>query len=264
MGSAQPQAPRAGAPLRATFRPVRFARASDAVVRQVKALIFDGQLAPGDQLAPEKALARQFRLSRATVRDALRVLESQGLVEIRVGARGGVFVARPSTRPVSEALTNLLRLRRTTVAQLVEARLLVEPEVAALAARRATAADLRAMAGAIARARAGLAARQADFIPHSVAFHLALAEAAKNPVLLSTVNSFRALFHEAVARLLPDDEMAERAVVDHQEILTAVAARDSERARRLMHEHLRYFARRVRTMRARRGRPTRWRTRPPH
>ena len=217
---------------RIAFRPVRVVRASDGVVQQVKALIFGGKLAPGNQLPSEKDLAKQFGLSRVTIRDALRVLESQGLIEIRVGARGGAFVARPNSRPVTESLTNMLRLQRTTIRQLGEARLVVEPQVAALAAHRATARDVRAMAQAIANARAGLAARDPYFIPHSVAFHIALAEAAKNQVLLSAVSSFRTLFHEAVAQMLPANDMA----------------------RRLMHTHLLYFAERVSKIRTlRRG-----------
>jgi GntR family transcriptional repressor for pyruvate dehydrogenase complex len=229
------------------FRPVRVSRASDEVVQQIKAHIFDGRLAPGDQLPSERDLAEQFGLSRLTIRDALRVLESQGLVEIKVGARGGVFVARPRPERVSEMLANLLRLEVTTVDELVEARMVVETHVAALAADRASPEDLDAMEQAIARARAGRQAGDPNFIPHSMAFHLALADAAKNQVLRFTVTSFRTLFHEALAPLLPADDMAAKAIVDHQELLNAVRARDPERARQLMHDHLLYFAARVRS-----------------
>jgi DNA-binding FadR family transcriptional regulator len=227
-----------------TFRPVRLTRASDEVVQQIKALIFSGRLAPGDQLPSEKDLTEQFRLSRITVRDALRVLESAGLIEIRVGARGGAFVATPSAERVSDSLTNLLRLQQITLQELIEARLVVEPQVASLAARRATTADIAAMAQAIAHARAGRQVGDPRFMPHSVAFHLALAVAAKNQVLLSTVNSIRTPFHEALAAL-PADDMAERAIADHQQILDAITAHDGERAQRVMHDHIAYFAKRV-------------------
>jgi DNA-binding FadR family transcriptional regulator len=227
-----------------TFRPVRLARASDEVVQQIKALIFGGRLAPGDQLPSEKDLTEQFGLSRITVRDAMRVLESAGLIEIRVGARGGAFVARPSAERVSDSLTNLLRLQQITLQELIEARLVVEPQVAFLAAKRATTADVAAMAQAIAHARAGRQVGDPRFMPHSVAFHLALAGAAKNQVLLSTVNSIRTPFHEALAAL-PADDMAERAIADHQHILDAITAHDGERAQRVMHDHIAYFAKRV-------------------
>lgn len=237
----------------AMFRPVRVIRASEEIVQQVKARIFGGRLTPGDPLPSEKDLAEQFGLSRVTVRDALRVLESQGLIEIKVGARGGTFVARPSMQPVSESLANMLRLHRATIQDLVEARLLVEPHVAALAAQRATAGDVRAMEQAVADARTARTGGDPFFIPHSVAFHIALAEAAKNPVLLYAVDSFRTLFHEALTTLLPADDMARRAIGDHQSILEAIKVRDPERAQRLMHAHLAYFAHRVGRARPARG-----------
>ncbi|HTD47135.1 MAG TPA: GntR family transcriptional regulator, partial [bacterium] len=137
----------------AGFRPVRLTRASDEVVRQIKARIFGSRLPPGAQLPSEKDLAEQFGLSRITIRDALRVLESEGLIDIKVGARGGAFVSRPSARRVSESLTNLLRLRQITIQELTEARLAVEPSVASLAAQRATAEDIAAMEQAVAGAR---------------------------------------------------------------------------------------------------------------
>ncbi len=240
-----------------TFRPVRVARASDEVVQQIKARIFAGGLATGDQLPSEKDLAEQFGLSRITIRDALRVLESEGLIEIKVGARGGAFVARPTTQRVSESLTTLLRLQQITIQELIEARLAVEPHVAALASQRATGDDIAVMERAVESARAGRAAGDPRFMPHSVAFHIGLAEAAKNQVLLFTVNSFRTPFHEALATL-PADDMAERAIADHQQILDAIKARDGERARLVMHEHIAYFAKRVLNTHARQGKNARW------
>jgi GntR family transcriptional regulator, transcriptional repressor for pyruvate dehydrogenase complex len=227
------------------FQPIRATRASDGIVRQIKESIFAGALKPGHSLSSEKALAGEFQVSRVTVRDALRILESQGLVHIKVGAGGGAFVAAPSTAPVSESLTNMLRLKQATLRDLVEARILVEPQVAAMAAERATPADLQAMEDAIEAARQTRASRDPYFIPSSVAFHLALAEAAKNSVLVFAVNSFRALFHEALEALLPAQDMADRAIGDHRRILDAIRARDPERARSLMRDHISYFAARA-------------------
>ncbi len=230
------------------FRPVRVTRASEEVVRQIKALIFSGELSPGDQLPSENELADHFGLSRTTVRDALRVLETQGLIEIKVGAGGGAFVAQPGTGPVLESLTNMLRLQQVTIPELVEARQVVETNIAVLAAQRATDEDIRAMEEAVAAARAGRAAGDPYFMPHSVSFHMALAKAAKNQVLLLTVNSIRSLFYEVLERLLPADDMAQRAIEDHQKILDAVKERDAEQARQLMQEHILYFKERVKQL----------------
>lgn len=215
------------------------------VVEHIKGLVLAGQLRSGQRLLSEKELARQFGLSRATIRDALRVLESEGFVRIKVGARGGVFVSVPGPQHVTASLANLLRVNQASLRALAEARLLLEPEVAALAARRARPKDLEAMGQAVEQAREARKRKDPYFIPDSVRFHTALAEATRNPVLVSALASFRTLFHEALARLLPDDGMAARAVEDHQAILEAVAARDPERARSLMREHLAYFSRRV-------------------
>ncbi len=222
------------------------ARASQDIVEQIKANIFAGKLAPGDRLPSEKELGEQFDLSRITVRDALRVLESKGLITIKVGARGGAFVANPNPTTANEIVTDLLRLQRTSTKELVEARLIIETSIVTLAAKRATPQDIAAMEQAIAAARVARASGDPHFTPHSVSFHVALAKAAKNQVLLFTVNSFRTAFYDTLERLLPDDSMAERAIQDHQKILGALAAHDADRARAVMRKHLAYFERRAR------------------
>jgi GntR family transcriptional repressor for pyruvate dehydrogenase complex len=232
--------------------PPRPARASDAVVQHIKGMVLAGHLRAGQRLPSEKELARQFGLSRVTIRDALRVLEAEGFVRIKLGARGGVFVSVPGPQQVTASLANLLRVNRASLRALAEARLLLEPEVAALAAQRARPRDLRAMRRAVEEARQARQRKDPYFIPYSVRFHTALAEASGNPVLVCALASFRALFHEVLARLLPDDGMAARAVEDHQAILDAVASRDPDRARALMREHLAYFAQRVERLARRR------------
>ena len=227
------------------FRAVRAARASHDIVLQIRAHIFAGNLVPGDRLPSEKELCEQFGLSRITVRDALRVLESQGLISIKVGAGGGAFVADPNGASASDILTDLLRLQRATTKELVEARLVIETSLVTFAAQRATRADLDAMQKAIAGARAGRDSGDPHFTPHSVQFHIALAKASKNQVLFFTVNSFRSLFYDTLERLLPDDRMAQRAIDDHQKILDAIAAHDADRAVQVMRDHLSYFEKRT-------------------
>jgi GntR family transcriptional repressor for pyruvate dehydrogenase complex len=227
------------------FQTVRLPRASSEIVQQVEASIAQGKLAPGDRLPSVKELTEQFGLSRTAVRDALRILESQGLVSVKVGASGGVFVASPSTQPLSQVLTNMLRLQGITIPELVEARLVVETGIVTFAAERATAEDILAMQLAIDGARATRAARESRFTLHSIAFHVALAQAAKSRGLLFTVNALRTPFHETLDKLLPDDDMALRAIHDHQALLDAIIARDSERARDVMQSHISYFEKRT-------------------
>ena len=223
------------------FHPIRTSRASEDIVHQIKSLVFAGDLAPGDHLPSEMDLTEKFGVSRTTVRDALRVLESQGFIDIKVGAGGGAFVAKPSSELVSDSLSNMLRMQKTSIKELVEARIVVETAIVALAAKRATAADFKNIEQAITNARAGQLANDPHFTPHSVEFHVALAQAAKNLVLLFTVNSFRALFYDVLDKLLPAPDMQQRAIDDHQKILDAIKARDADKAQQIMRTHLSYF-----------------------
>ncbi|MFQ5613354.1 MAG: FadR/GntR family transcriptional regulator [Anaerolineae bacterium] len=231
------------------FRKVRVGRASEDVVAQIEQVILSGQLSPGDRLPSERELAEQFGLSRMTIRDALRVLESTGYVEIKVGAGGGAFVREPNFDPLSNSLSSMLRFKKATILELAEARKIVETATAELAAKRATAEDLEALRQAVETARQSFETGDSLYTPqHSVDFHAALAKAAKNYVLDLTVNSFRTLFYRVLEELLPTSDMAERAIRDHWAIYQAIEAGDGERARQLMTEHLNYFENKVRAL----------------
>jgi len=127
------------------FQQVRVSRASEEVVDQIKEAIYSRQLLPGDRLPSERELSEQFGLSRMTIRDALRVLESTGLVEIKVGASGGAYVREPNLEMLSDSLSSFLRLKKTTLLELTEARKIIETATAELAAQRATEEDLKAV-----------------------------------------------------------------------------------------------------------------------
>jgi GntR family transcriptional repressor for pyruvate dehydrogenase complex len=125
------------------FSPVSSGRVSGEIVEQVKAAIRDGRLAPGDQLPPERNLTKQLGVSRVSVRDALRMLEAHGLVEVRVGARGGAFVTAPAPKLVGEGIGDMLTLAAVSPADLTEARMVFELGILELACERATEDDLR-------------------------------------------------------------------------------------------------------------------------
>ncbi len=230
------------------FRKVRVGRASEEVVEQVQQAIFSGQLSPGDRLPSERELAEQFGLSRMTIRDALRLLESGGLIEIKVGASGGAFVREPNFDSLSNSISSMLKFKKATVLELAEARKVIETATAELAAQRATAEDLQTLRRAVETARQALDSGDPYYMPHSVEFHVALARAAQNYVLYLTVNSFRTLFFNVLKQLLPTSDMAERAVKDHWAIYQAIEARNPAQARQLMAEHLAYFENKVRAL----------------
>lgn len=227
------------------FTRVRVGRVSEEVVKQVQEAIFSGELEPGDRLPPERELAEQFGLSRMSVRDALRTLESSGLIEIKVGSSGGAFVREPNFDPLRETLSSMLRLKKANILELVETRKIVETAIAELAAERATEEDLRAMREAIEAARRALESGDPNYGPHSVSFHAALAQAGKNHVLNLTVRSFRVFFADVLEKLLATEDMARRAIADHWELYKAIESHDRQLARQLMSEHLSYFETKV-------------------
>lgn len=230
------------------FTRVRVGRVSEEVVKQVQEAIFSGELGPGDRLPPERELAEQFGLSRMSVRDALRTLESSGLVEIKVGSSGGTFIREPNFDPLRESLSSILRSKKANILELVETRKIVETAIVELAAQRATEEDLLAMREAIEAAQRSLEAGDPNYGPHSVNFHAALARAGKNHVLNLTVRSFRAFFSDVLEKLLPTEDMARRAIADHWELYRAIESHDGQRARQIMSEHLSYFENKVKSL----------------
>src|SRR2546427_6289572 len=123
--------------------PIKSTRIYEEIVRQIKAMIAEGRLKSGDQLPPERDLAEKFLVSRTSVREALRALESLGLIEIRPGE--GTFVREVSIESLIQPLALVMVSQREAIGELFEARRLLEPALAALAARRATPEELQEM-----------------------------------------------------------------------------------------------------------------------
>jgi DNA-binding FadR family transcriptional regulator len=227
------------------FTPVRAVRASETIIGQIEDRIFRRELLPGDHLPPERELARQFGVSRITIRDALRSLESRGFIFVRVGAGGGAIISEPTIEAVGETLYDMLRRHQITLSELIEARNSVEPAIAEIAARNATPEDIDALWQTLAQAEKDLGSK--PFMPSSIAFHVALATASHNTVLASTIYALRTTFYAALAELRqPVTEMPQVAIHEHQEIIRAIQARDGALARQLMYDHLRYFESHVR------------------
>src|SRR2546425_4922203 len=165
---------------RLMFTSVRTPRVYEHIVAQIEHAIFAGGYRCGDRLPPERELVRQFHASRVAVREALRTLEHRGLVEVRHGASGGHFVRQVDGELLRRDFTTLLRLGPVALAQLTEARLLIEPEVARLAAIRCTEGDVGTLRTAVEeRAAVVMAGRPPR--PLDLVFHRAVAAAARNP-----------------------------------------------------------------------------------
>ena len=183
-------------------------------------------------------MVRQFESSRVTVREAVRSLEMAGLVSVKRGHGGGVFVADMDLRPLTESFSTLLRVRKVTVAHLTEVRLLLEPHLAALAARRVTPEELARLKDVLDEQAGAVESGQ---LPHAydLRFHRLVAEASGNPVLHAMMNSVADLLvGEVVSRLELSVAINRDILHFHQRIYRALGRRDAERAQELMAQHV--------------------------
>lgn len=217
------------------FRPSRGRTLSSQIVTYVRSALFAGELRPGDFLGSEAELSKQFGVSRMSVRDALRSLEAMGIVDIRTGSKGGATVSEGSSDRFADALAIQLVLIGVSRDDVLQAREGIERIAAMLAARNATERDIRNL-----RALLDDAKRKLDD-PDATSslgeeFHIAVAEASKNDVLLSQLQAFRDVLWAPGVR--PNHALACRIHEVHSRILGFIEARDEERAGARMAEHV--------------------------
>lgn len=206
-----------------------------ATFERLVKLILSGQWPEGARIPPERELCQQLGIARASLREAMKALELIGVLESRVG--DGTFVCARSeflSRPLLWAITgtDLNELR-----DMVEARRLIEEDIAGLAAERASADEVRKIAAAVEDLRAALADPDAC-LAADLRFHIAIAEAAHNQVLLNSVQLLRNLMKQSIRFKLQVPGAAARVLEQHEEILLAIQMRDAERARGAMSSHL--------------------------
>jgi GntR family transcriptional regulator, transcriptional repressor for pyruvate dehydrogenase complex len=194
-------------------------------------------LRPGDRLATEAEMIAEYEVGRATVREALRMLEAQGLIEVRVGAGGGPFVARPDPHGLARILSLQLRMSDATLREVLDARLVVEPALAGQAARRRRdghVAALRANQRELEAAPRG----SAGFLRANEEFHALIADASGNRPLAALWSALAAIAdgHEAGVRypLAAFGAM----IAAHRKITEAIAAGDADEAIRATTVHL--------------------------
>ncbi|HEX7162617.1 MAG TPA: FCD domain-containing protein [Trebonia sp.] len=192
---------------------------------------------PGDRLPTEAEMVADYVVGRATLREALRVLEAQGVVEVRVGAGGGAFVARPDTGRLARMLSLLLRMSDVTLREVLDARLIIEPALAGQAAGRRNdghVTAVRANQAAIEKAPRG----GAEFHRLNQEFHTLLADASQNRPLAALWSALSTIAdgHAAGVRYTP--AALSGMIAAHRKIVTAIEERDGATAARVMASHL--------------------------
>ena len=226
------------------YGPLMTASLAKQIAEQIRKSITDGTLKADDQLPTEEELARQFRVSRPTIREALKRLAAQSLIRSRRGPAGGTFINRPSHEEVSSSLTTatalLVSLGEFKIPEILEARQELEVLCVRQAAARCGKAELDAMAREIEMQRQASLPDE-DFCASDVRFHRAIADATQNSVL-------KFVMFTVIEALQPIENMVvfrvrEREVIirQHEAILAALRNRDAQAAARAVQEQTAYL-----------------------
>lgn len=218
------------------YKVIQSSRLYEQIVQQIEESVQKGALKEGDQLPAERELAQQFGVSRTAVREAIRTLNEKGLVEALPGR--GTFITSGASHSMRQSLDRILKSGQPNgTAWLVEFREILEPEIAALAATRAVEQDIAAMREAV-RVMDEAQRDPGAFIEADLDFHLALAEAAANPMILSLIDSIVGLLREQRMQIFYIGGGPARGQAHHKRILAAVERGDAQGAREAMYHHL--------------------------
>ena len=218
------------------YKVVRTSRLYEQIVQQIEESVLNGSLKPGDQLPAERDLAKRLGVSRTAVREAVKTLREKGLVEAYSGR--GTFITNGTSQAARQSFDLMVKIgQQEGSPHLVELRLILEPGIAALAAERIEEEHLTAMREAVAVMDRSQKDPEA-YIEADLDFHLALAEAAGNPLILSLIDSIVGLLREQRIRIFNVEGGPQRGQFHHKRILEAVERGDPDMARSAMRAHL--------------------------
>jgi DNA-binding FadR family transcriptional regulator len=231
-------------PVKAQNQEVSVGRAADVIARQLRRQIIRGELSEGDGLPSETELLAQFGVSRPTLREAIRVLESESLVVVKRGSRGGIEVSVPRVEKAAHYAGLLLEYRQATTADVFAAAAAIEGPCVAMLARTRTAAELKTLRQALdAEAGSGDAA---DLLQHQNDFHRLVIDLAGNQTLMVLSDVLRHIIEVAGRRYVGDgspgdadrSSAAKAATRTHQKLVDHIAAKDAAAAEALWRKHI--------------------------
>jgi GntR family transcriptional repressor for pyruvate dehydrogenase complex len=213
----------------------RGASLAGSIVHEIARLVAVGKIKPGDKFPPEGELAAQLNVGRSSIREAFRVFQTLGVTEAKPG-RGTILV---NTAPLFALIDWSQFTSADLINDIVEARLALEPLIAAMAAKRADAAGVRGIEETIERGRRAIGDEEAS-IQASLDFHTAVALAAGNQTLLLTTRLLRSLYFESSRFSRRHPENYASLLADHEEILAAIRGRDAKAAAAASENHMRH------------------------
>ena len=222
------------------FETVKPNKVSEHIIEQIRKAIFEGQLKPGDKLPSERELVENFKVSKATLREAIRSLEVLGFLEIRKGASGGSFVTEVDMEKARDCFTNFLHFKNLSLKDLSEVRLLLEPHIAEKAALGINEEDLKRLEELL---------RECDYVlrhdipiesrKNEVEFHRIIASVTGNPILMFILDFVENLLIDTKEILQPSREFSQKVQKAHRRIYKALLERNGKKARAEMVKHVR-------------------------
>jgi len=220
--------------LKPDFETVRRDKVYEGVVKQIERLILK-KLQPGDKLPSERELAELLRVSRSSIRDAIRSLELMGMVEPRQGA--GTIVREISSESLVNPLANALKRKEELIGELLDFRMMLEPQLAARAATRVSGDEISEMEEILERQEKKLRGGEST-VGEDSEFHYAIALASGNSVVLKVLDTLMDLLRDSRERSLQVEGRQQKSLAGHRRILTALKRRDSDAAKAAMRRHI--------------------------
>ncbi|PAE17043.1 hypothetical protein CHH91_07335 [Virgibacillus sp. 7505] len=218
------------------FDGIKYTRVYEQIVDQIRDRIKEGRILPGERLPGERELSSMLGCSRTSLREALRVLEAEGIVIAKPG--GGRYVQNVDQRLVMEYKFDPVDLMKTTsIMHFLEAREMIEPTIAALACERATDEDIAKMEAALIKVEAKKEGFEEKLERDSM-FHLALAEATHNFVLVTTLETNLNMLQQIRLKTLLSQDKLQRSSAEHRDIFDAIKRRNAQEASKAMSAHL--------------------------
>lgn len=219
---------------------VQVPKASDLLASRVREQILSGVFSEGRPLPNERDLAVETGLGRGTIREALRILENQGLIAIRTGRNGGAVVRRPGRSSVEDSIGTFIRGQQLRLEALLETRVAVEPAAARYAAMHRTNDDLARLKVIQAELESAVAARDLPkYLRTNVDWHLAVVHASHNELLIAFMTAIAEAVHAATeADNFNSDEVRRATLHAHERITDAIVSGDAEAAGRRMARHV--------------------------
>jgi GntR family transcriptional regulator, transcriptional repressor for pyruvate dehydrogenase complex len=223
------------------FKSLKKPLLSREVQMAIKQSILDERFKPGEKLPSERELVEQFQVSRVTVREALRNLQSSGLIAIRRGIKAGAYVAEPNADQITESLQNLMSLGRIDYSHLIDARLYIEPRAAEIAAKYRTDEDVQRLRALLDRAEQMVDESRKESRLLNVSFHCEVAKISANPIIVfiteSITQSYSALIIEKTHTKLGRPSI-KKFIEEHRAILDAIIKQNSAEAYEKTRRHL--------------------------